>query len=209
MKHLLLSTILLFTITTSSASNKEIVAEVVFENLSDTPFDTGQFIISETNTKVLVTSTDSFNITLPKKGKYNFSFSTYNFISSISYPKKITKNKHVIYIRLIAKNNAFQNKYSLQKNLTNQDKLSDEDIADLIKSGSVNFIANAITNNISEEYIQFKKEYNIGFIIENCAIHPLAFGVAVENNKIISAFLSRIYGENWKNTLKNKPLGVK
>lgn len=209
MKHLLLTTILLFTITTSSASNKEIVVEVVFENLSDTPFDTGQFIISETNTKVLVTSTDSFNITLPKKGKYNFSFSTYNFISSISYPKKITKNKNVIYIRLIAKNNAFQNKYSLQKNLTKQDKLSDEDIADLIKSGSVNFIANAITNNISEEYIQFKKEYNIGFIIENCAIDPLAFGVAVENNKIISAFLSRIYGENWKNTLKNKPLGVK
>ena len=209
MKHLLLTTILLFTITTSSASNKEIVAEVVFENLSDTPFDTGQFIISETNTKVLVTSTDSFNITLPKKGKYNFSFSTYNFFSSISYPKKITKNKNVIYIRLIAKNNAFQNKYSLQKNLTKQDKLSDEDIADLIKSGSVNFIANAITNNISEEYIQFKKEYNIGFIIENCAIDPLAFGVAVENNKIISAFLSRTYGENWKNTLKNKPLGVK
>lgn len=91
MKHLLLTTILLFTITTSSASNKEIVAEVVFENLSDTPFDTGQFIISETNTKVLVTSTDSFNITLPKKGKYNFSFSTYNFISSISYPKKSLK----------------------------------------------------------------------------------------------------------------------
>ena len=209
MKLLLLSAVLLFTLTTSSASNKEITAEVVFENLSGTPFDKGLFIISDTNTNVLVTSTDSFNIKLPKKGKYNFSFSSANFTSYISYPEKITKKKNVICIRLVTKNKAFKNKVSLKKILTKHDKLSDQEIADQINSGHVNFIIHGITNNIPEDYIQFKKEYNIGFIIENCAIDPLAFGAAIENNKIISEFLRRNYGETWIKTLKNKPLGIK
>ena len=87
--------------------------------------------------------------------------------------------------------------------------LTDEQIEAEIAEGNVDFIMNGIDNSIPEEYIKFKEKYGIGLVIENCAIDPLSFKRAYENNQIIFDFLNKKYGSAWLNELEIKPLGIK
>lgn len=209
MKNLLLILILAFTFTVSKASEKEIIAEVIFENLTGKELKSGEFYVTETNVKIEINSLENFKITLPKKGKYQFRFATDDFTALTFYPSKITKRKNTITIRLMEKNAFnFNNEiYSFPMNMDTD--LTDEQIEQKISDGNLNFIMHGIDNSIPIEHKDFKKKYGIGLIRENCVIDPLSFKKVTENNQMISDYLSKKYGGNWLKELSTKPFGIK
>ena len=64
---------------TSIVFSTEIVATVVFENRTNKELTSGRFTILNMNKTTEITNTDSFHITLPKKGKYRFVFVSDDF----------------------------------------------------------------------------------------------------------------------------------
>lgn len=208
MKKIFITLILALTCTISKATEKEIIAEVIFENLTNKEFTSGEFTIIDLNKKTEITKAESFKITLPEKGKYQFSFVSDDFTAYTFYPTRINKRKNTITIRLMEKvefNNV--GVYSFPMNL--ETDLTDEQIEDRIANGTLKFIMNGIDSTIPEEYIKFKEKYGIGLIKENCVIDPISFKKTRENNEMIFDYLNKKYGTEWIKELKTKPFGIK
>ena len=206
MKKIILTlTLALFT---SMAFATEIVATVVFENLTDKKFKSGKFTIIDLNKKIEISKAESFKITLPEKGKYQFSFVSDDFTAYTFYPTRINKRKNTITVRLMEKKE-FKNSgiYSFPMNL--ETDLTDEQIEQRIENGTLNFIMHGIDSSIPKEYLEFKEKYGIGLVKENCVIDPLSFKKATENNQMIFDFLNKKYGTEWQAELKTKPFGIK
>jgi hypothetical protein len=209
MKKIFITLIVALTFTVSKANEKEIIAVVVFENLTGKELNSGEFFITETNTRIEIKDTQSFKITLPAKGKYQFGFATEDFNAYTYYPSRITTNTNTITIRLVEKtkltlkNEIFSFPVNLDTNLT------DEQMEKRISQGTLNFIMHGIDSSIPEEYIRFKEKYGIGLIKENCVIHPLSFQKTRENNQMIFDYLNKKYGTDWLNELPTKPFGIK
>jgi hypothetical protein len=199
MKNIIFTLILTLTFAVSNATDKEIIAEVIFENLTTKESISGEFYINETNEKIKIENIENFKITLPKKGKYQFRFITEDFIAFVSYPKRITNRKNIIRIQLMSKY------YSA--NLDSE--VTDEQIEKRISDEKVNFIMHGIGNSIPIEYSEFKKKYGIGLTKENCVIDPISMKKARENNQRILKYLTDKYGENWLKELNEKPFGIK
>lgn len=204
-KLILTLTLALFT---AIAFATEIVATVVFENLTEKELKSGEFIIIDLNKKIEVSKAEDFKITLPEKGKYQFSFVTDDFTAYTFYPTRINKRKNTITVRLMKKNE-FKNGaiYSFPMNLGTD--LTDEQIEQRIENETLSFIMHGIDSSIPKEYVEFKEKYGIGLIKENCVIDPLSFKKATENNQMIFEFLNRKYGTEWQTELKTKPFGIK
>jgi hypothetical protein len=208
MKKTILTLILALTFTVTKATEKEIIAEVVFENLTNKEFTSGEFTIIDLNKKTEITKAESFKITLPEKGKYQFSFVSDDFTAYTFYPTRINKRKKTIIIRLMEKIKFKTGEiYSFPMNL--ETDLTDEQIEDRIANGTLNFIINGIDSKIPEEYIKFKEKYGIGLIKENCVIDPISFKKTRENNEMIFDYLNKEYGTDWITELKTKPFGIK
>lgn len=208
MKKIILTLILALTFSVSKASEKEIIAEVIFENLTNKEFTSGEFTIIDLNKKIDISKAESFKITLPEKGKYQFSFVSDDFTAYTFYPTRINKRKNKITVRLMEKIE-FKSTgiYSFPMNL--ETDLTDEQIEQLIENGTLNFIMHGIDSSIPKEYVKFKEKYGIGLTKENCVIDPLSFKKATENNQMIFDFLNKKYGTEWQSELKTKPFGIK
>jgi hypothetical protein len=209
MKKITLTLILALTFTVSKANEKEIIAEVVFENLTGEELRAGEFFITETNERIEINNTKSFTITLPSKGKYQFGFSTEDFTAYTYYPSRITIKKNTITIRLVKKTELTLNSgiFSFPMNLDTN--LTDEQIEERISTGNLNFITHGIDNSIPKEFSAFKEKYGIGLIKENCVIDPISFKKATENNIMIADYLNKKYGADWLKELPTKPFGIK
>ncbi|OZV68174.1 FEKKY domain-containing protein [Winogradskyella aurantia] len=204
-KIILTLTLALFTAT---AFATEIVATVVFENLTDKELKSGTFTIIDLNKKIDISKAESFKITLPEKGKYQFSFVSDNFTCYTFYPARINKKKNTITVQLMEKTEFKSGGiYSFQINL--ETNLTDEQIEQRLADGTLNFIIHGIDNSIPKEYLEFKEKYGIGLVKENCVIDPLSFKKATENNQMIFDFLNKKYGIEWQTELKTKPFGIK
>lgn len=79
---------------TSMTFATEIIATVVFENLTDKELKSGEFTIIDLNQKIEISKAGIFKITLPEKGKYQFSFVSDDFTAYTFYPKRINKRKN-------------------------------------------------------------------------------------------------------------------
>ncbi|TDE27799.1 hypothetical protein E0I61_13900 [Flavobacterium ranwuense] len=209
MKKIILTIILALTFTVSKANEKEIIVEVVFENLTGKKLNSGEFFITETNERIEIKETKSFKITLPNKGKYQFGFATDDFTAYTFYPSRITNKKNIITIRLLEKSELTFNTGILSFPINLNTNLTYEKIEQRIAEGNLNFIVHGIDNSIPKEFIQFKEKYGIGLVKENCVIDPLSFKKATENNQMISDFLIKKYGEDWLKELPTKPFGIK
>lgn len=204
-KLILTLTLALFT---SIAFATEIVATVVFENLTEKELISGEFTIIELNKKIEISKAESFKITLPKKGKYQFNFVSDNFTAFTFYPSRINKSNNTITVRLMEKNELNNSGiYSFPINI--ETDLTDEQIEQRIENGTLNFIMYGIDSSIPKEYVEFEEKYGIGLSKVNCEIDPLSFKKAIENNQMIFDFLNRKYGNEWQTELKTKPLGIK
>ena len=204
-KLILTLTLALFT---SIAFATEIVATVVFENLTEKELKSGEFTIIDLNKKIEISKAESFKITLPEKGKYKFSFVSDDFTAYTSYPTRINKRKNTITVRLIEKTDFKSDGiYSFPMNL--ETDLTDEQIEQRIENGTLNFIIHGIDSSIPKEYVDFKEKYGIGLIKKNCVIDPMSFKKATENNQMIFDFLNKKYGTEWQTELKTKPFGIK
>ena len=192
---------------TSIAFATEIVATVVFENFTEKELKSGEFTIIDLNKKIEISKADSFKITLPEKGKYQFNFVSDDFTAYTFYPTRINKRNNTITIRLMEKTGYKSGgTYSFPMNL--ETDLTDEQIEQRIENGTLNFIMHGIDSTIPEEYVDFKEKYGIGLIKENCVIDPLSFKKATENNQMIFDFLNKKYGTEWQTELKTKPFGL-
>jgi hypothetical protein len=186
----------------------EIIATVIFENLTEKELKSGEFTIINLNKKIEIYKAESFKITLPKKGPYQFSFVSDDFTSYTIYATRINKRKNTITIRLMEKT-------ELKTGLINaiplnlETDLTDEQIEKQIADGTLNFIMHGIDGSIPEDYVKFKEKYGIGLIKENCVVDPWSFKKATENNQMIVDFLNKKYGANWLKELKTKPFGIK
>lgn len=208
MKNIILTLILAFTFIVSKATEKEIKATVVFENLTNEEQVVGEFFIMETNQKITVTGTESFEITLPGKGKYQFEFTSKQFAAYTFYPSKITKRRNTITVRLMNKSDMNNGGiYSIPLEL--DINLTDEQIERRIADGNLNFIVHGMDSSIPKEYVEFKEKYGVGLIKENCVIDPLSFKRATENNQMISDYLNKKYEEKWLKELPTKSFGFK
>jgi hypothetical protein len=204
-KIILTLTISFFTLMTFAT---EIVATVVFENLTEKELKSGEFTIIDLNKKIEISKTESFKITLPEKGKYQFSFVSDDFTAYTFYPTRINKRKNTITVRLMEKTDFKSGGiYSFPMDL--ETDLTDEQIEQRIENGTLNFIMHGIDSSIPKEYVDFKEKYGIGLIKENCAIDPMSFKKATENNQMIFDFLNKKYGTDWLHELKAKPFGIK
>ena len=83
MKKIALILIVIFNLNTSIAIEARIVATVKFENFTDEKFSSGEFKIFETGDTFQINSEENFTIELPKKGKYQFSFYSNDYISYV------------------------------------------------------------------------------------------------------------------------------
>jgi len=206
MKNIFLTLIL--SLFTSISFANEIEATVVFKNLTNKEFTSGEFTIVDLNRKIEINKAENFKITLPKKGKYEFSFVSDDFTAYTFYPTRINKRKNTIIIRLIKKVELNTNRiYSFPMNL--ETNLTDRQIETLIENENLNFIINGIDNSIPKDYIKFKEKYGIGLVKENCVIDPISYKKTRENNQMIFDYLNKKYGTKWINELDIKPFGIK
>ncbi|PID67772.1 MAG: hypothetical protein CR968_05025 [Flavobacteriia bacterium] len=206
MRQILLT--LSLTLFTSLIFAKEIEATVVFENLTDKALTSGLFTIVELNQTIEVNTAESFTITLPEKGKYQFSFVSDDFNAYTVYPERINRRKNTITIRLMDKTKLKKGNDKVlpvdtDKNLTN------EQIEQRIAEGTLNFIIHGIDHSIPEAYVRFKEAYGIGVVKKNCMIDPLSYKKAIKNNQMIADYLNKKYGTAWLSALQIKPLGIK
>ncbi len=192
----------------SGEEGKELSVAVVFENGSGKAFKGGVFYIPETGEKFDVDKAEPFSIRLPEKGKYSFSFSAAGYIASMDYPSRITKKKNTVTIRLVEKNAWIPVGSKYPYPLGQITDLTDEQIEQCITDGNLNFIIHGIDGSIPVGFEEFKEKYRIGLVKENCVIDPLSFKRATENNQMISAYLTRRYGDHWLDELPGKPLGL-
>jgi len=195
MKKLVLVFVMALGVTVSKAGDREVIAEVIFENLTEKEAIAGDFYVIETKEKISVNTFNRFKITLPKKGKYHFRFVSEGFSTYTYYPNRITNNRNTITIRLMKKRDTnFQNDF-FSFPMDMETTLTDEEIEQKIEKGTLNFISHGIDATIPEEYVRFKEKYGIGLVKENCVIDPAAYKKATENNQMIVNFLTKKFGE--------------
>ena len=209
MSNIFLVISLVLTFTVSKATEKEIKAEVVFENLTDRELHFGEFFITETYQRIEVKDTNGFTVTLPREGKYQFTFLTVNFDVKISYPNRITHKNNIITIKLLEKTELTFDIRTLSFPMNLETNLTDEQIEQRIVEGSLNFIMHAIDSYIPKEFDDFKEKYGVGLIKENCIIDPISFKKATEHNQMIYNYLIKKHGNIWINELMTKPFGIK
>ena len=212
MKKLALLFLLALPFTFCKASDKKIIATIVFENATGKTFKSGEFYSYDTNQKIQISTLDSFKIALPEKGKYQFSFYTSDFETYTIYPAFINENKNTITIKLVEKvvlkelspiSIGFSKPLSIDRNLT------EKQIEQLIISGQAHFIMHGLNNEIPDEYIVFQKKYGVFLKKENCILDPLTFKATTQNNQIIANYLTQKYGDAWLLDLATKPFGIK
>ena len=203
----LILTLILVTFT-SIVFSTEIVVTVIFDNLTNKEFTSVDFTIIELNKKIKIIKAESFKITLPEKGSYQFNFVTENFTAYTFYPKIINKRKNTITIQLKEKTE-LKGVETYSFPINPETDLTDKQIENRISNDNLNFIINGIDNSIPEEYVIFKEKYGIGLRKENCVIDPISFKKTRENNEMIFDYLNRKYGTEWIKELKTKPFGIK
>ena len=191
----------------STASKNEIVATVVFENFTGKDFTSGKFFVTELNIIIDVNTEESFKITLPKKGKYQFGFYTEDFESHTYYPGRITSDKDIITIRLENKNGSF-----LSNTSDSDIKSKDSNLSTFRRNANMfpegmNFIFNGI-NNSPIDFSDFKLKYGIGIVTKNCVADPLTFKKSLDHNRNIVNYLNEKFGDEWIKDLPAKPFGV-
>ena len=202
------SILILFLLVTVSLQAKEITAKIVFENRTNQGLTTGKFFISELNKIIEVNSENGFEISLPEKGKYQFSFYTEEFDSYTYYPAKITSSKNVITIRLQEKGRDFDYSSKRLKYLEERSELFPKNFE--VKK-SEEYGMNFIIHSVSPKPINsqdFQEKFGIGIKFQNCLVDPLSYKKAVEHNKYIVEFLNEKFGNVWKKDLPTKPFGV-
>ena len=201
--------ILIATLSFSSAYSYQITATIVFENLNEKTYISGVFLISETNEKFEINSLDKLSIELPKKGKYEFRFHTEEVNALTSYPARITNINNIITIRLENKTeDTFFGKPVNRFPITDISEYNAEQIEESIANGTINFIVHGLFAPDPEKVQAFKMSYGVGFISENCVVDPIAYKVAMNNNKKIDAYLTSKFGHDWKNKLPAQPFGL-
>lgn len=208
MKNLFLLLFITLTFSSSRAADKEITAQVVFENLTSKDFVSGEFRIMETNEVIEINNFDSFKITLPASGKYIFSFVTKDFIAYTMYPAVIGQNKNTITIRLVENKKNQQPIVGFSQSLNDENTVANEQFELKIVSGQFNFVINSIDSSIPREFIDFQNKYGVGLIKENCVIDPISFKKTRQNNQMIADYLDRKFGDSWRKELPAKPFGV-
>ncbi|WP_196889472.1 hypothetical protein [Aureivirga sp. CE67] len=208
MKKTFLTLILILTFTVSKANEKEIIADVVFVNLTGMEFTSGEFRIANLNENIEVTKAENFKITLPEKGKYEFNFKSDDFLAYIFYPKRINKNRKTITIRLIQKNeNKSDFAFSFANNLVTD--LSNKQIEERISNGTLNFIMDENPSSKSREYLQFEEKYGVGLMKKKINfVDPITVRIIKKHNKMIFDYLNKKYGVKWSEDLKTKPFGI-
>ena len=209
MKKLTLILIVIFNINFSIASEKKIVANVIFENFTNEKFSFGEFKIFQTGETFQIDSAENFTIELPEKGKYQFSFYSNDFISYVFYPSKISEKKNTITIRLTRKNSSNLKNDNLNLSDYANLKMTDQVILEKINNKNLSFIIHGINNEIPEDYSDFIEKFGIGFKTENCVVDPITFKKTTENNKRIIEYLNKTYGKDWIKELPTKPFGFK
>ncbi|MFS4415109.1 hypothetical protein [Maribacter sp. 2307ULW6-5] len=198
MKYLIFSLLFCLPCTGAFATDGEITAQVVFENLTQRDLRSGTFTIIGANTSIEVNDANPFNITLPGKGKYEFLFSSEHFVALLSYPKKITPKNNLIKIQLLAKYNSNKLTVAAQNGY----------IENRIADGNLNFVLHGMDATVPREYLELKRKYGVGLVKENCAIDPVSMKAAKEHNKRLSQYLDQKYGSTWSEGLTEKPFGL-
>ncbi|MFC6860348.1 FEKKY domain-containing protein [Zunongwangia atlantica] len=178
------------------ARTKEIIAEVVFENTTDAPITSGTFFITELDKEIEITSAESFSITLPEKGKYQFGFYSEDFTSYTYYPAKITSKKNIITIRL-------EQKPATETALNYRNLANPEDLG-----VGMNFIFNGI-NQKPVDFSEFSEKYVVGAVSKNCTVDPVLMKRVTAHNQKVANYLTKNFGEQWKEDLPATPFGLK
>lgn len=212
MKKLTILLLLTLTFTICKASDKEIIATIVFENTTDQSFNSGEFYSYGTDQKIPISTLESFKITLPEKGKYIFSFYSADFETYTFYPVTINERKNTIKIKLfekVTKKELVSTASGFSRPINNTKNLSNEQFEELILAGKVYFVAHGLDSSIPEEYVAFQKKYGISIKKENCVLDPLTFKETTENNQAIANYLTQKYGDSWLLDLTSKPFGIK
>jgi hypothetical protein len=209
MKNLFILLFITLTVSSLRAIDKQITAEVVFENMTTKDFNGGEFYILETNEIIKINSLSSFKITLPASGKYQFSFATKGFIAYTMYPEVIKDKKNTITIRLVENKDKMEPTSGFLQSVSDKNTLTDEQFEQKIGSGQLYFIIHSLDSSIPTEYLDFEKKYGISLIKENCVIDPISSKKEREKNQIIADYLDRKYGDIWRKDLPAKPFGVK
>ncbi|HET8858888.1 hypothetical protein [Marivirga sp.] len=209
MRKNILTLILAFTFITSYAADKDIIAEVVFENFTEKELSSGAFLIIGTNERIEISNTESFNVKLSGKGKYQFSFLTDEFAAYTYYPARITNKKNTITIRLEEKKQQDVEREYIAIPQSQNVNLTHQQIEQKISEGNLNFIIHGIDNSIPKGFDDFKEKYGIGVVKENCVIDPLSFKRATESNQMIYDYLNDKFGKDWLSELPFKPFGIK
>ena len=81
----------------------------------------------------------------------------------------------------------------------------EENIINLLKEKKASFI---IFGTASDDYSVFEKKYGIKVKTENCVVMPNISKLSIENNRIISKYLSQKFQDRWKSDLKIVPFGL-
>ena len=171
---------------------KDITVNVVFENPENIKDFTGELYIKELDKSYPINGTEDFEIKLPEKEKFTISLKDKTNSAIISYPTKVTEKNNKIIIRFIKP-------IDISKNMSGLEEEKD----------GLNFITFGIIDETnSDKYLNFKKEFNVGFILKSDTIDPSSYKEAVENNKRLADLLSQKFGENWKEKLPIKILGI-
>ncbi len=61
--------------------------------------------------------------------------------------------------------------------------MTDEQIAEGIRCGRVNFVRFGINTVVSEEYVDFKSRYGVGMVTRCCSVTPQLMDAAKMNNR--------------------------
>src|SRR5690606_11158314 len=198
------------TTTISQATEKEIIAKVVFENFTEKDFSSGKFFITELNKTIELSSAASFTITLPEKGKYQFGFYSEEFDSYTYYPARITAKKNVITIRLQNKGADFNSgkKHNAFSRSNNSEAFKINEEGKKSAEEGMNFIFNGL-NNSPADFSGFKEKYGIGIVTKNCVVDPITFKESIEHNIYLVNYLDQKFGEDWRKDLPAKPFGIR
>ncbi|SFU72366.1 hypothetical protein SAMN05216480_11653 [Pustulibacterium marinum] len=182
--------ILAFLLFSSITFANPITVKVSFDTKTAIQFSEGVFKIKETNEELIISKLEDFEITLPEKGKYEFSFVSEGFTAYTIYPVRMNARKNTIIIRL--EETHFQKKEVASKPET------------------VNhFIFNGFTNDISDAWKVFYDKYGVSKITENCVVDPFSYRKAVEQNQKMYNQLTQKFGKDWIEDLPEIPFGLR
>lgn len=182
--------ILAFLLFSSITFANPITVKVSFDTKTAIQFTEGVFKIKETSEELIISELEDFEITLPEKGKYEFSFESKGFTAYTIYPVRMNTRKNTITIRL--------EEIHFQK----------KEVA--LKTKTVDyFIFNGVTNDISDAWKDFYEKYGVSKITENCVVDPLSYRKAVEQNQKMYNQLNQKFGKDWIEDLPEIPFGLR